>query len=203
MKDFIPAASFHFLTPFYDPFMRIFCRRVFKKIAEIIDPKPHQHILDLGCGPGNLILEFKAKQPQVKITGLDIDPKILQIADQKLKKAQIEAKLIEASGTEIPDGKQYDIVVSTLMIHHLQSMDKKKMVGEAYRVLKTGGKFYLYDFSPPKNWFGKILAPIYGLFEEIDDGVKGKYPVFLKEAGFKNVRSVFRSMLFEMLEGEK
>lgn len=203
MKDFVPAAHYPFLTRFYDGFSRLFFSRIFKKIATLINPKPGEKILDLGCGPGNLIVELKKLQPAARLTGLDVDPEILAIAQKKFEKFQFAIPLIEASATDIHTEEEFDSVVSSLMIHHLSLSEKKEMLAGVYRILKPGGKFYLYDFGPPKNRFGKFLSFIYRWFEEIDDGVQGRYVLFIKEARFKEVKSVFKSNVFELLEARK
>lgn len=203
MKDFVPAAHYSFLTRFYDGFSRLFFSGVFKKIAAFIAPKPGEKILDIGCGPGNLIVELKKLQPAAHLTGLDIDPEILAIAQKKFEKFQFAIPLIKASAAQIPANDEFDTVVSSLMIHHLSLAEKKEMLAGAYRVLKPGGKLYLYDFGPPKNRFGKFLSSIYRWFEEIDDGIEGRYVLFIKEAGFGEVKSVFKSNIFELLEARK
>lgn len=203
-KDFLPAAHYHFLTPLYDAFTRFFLRNVFRKITEIIRPTTSMRILDLGCGPGNLIIALKNSAPEAEIQGLDLDPEMLEIARRKLARAEVQAKLTEASATEIPfESSQFDVVVSTLMIHHLSHEDRQKMIREAHRVLKPGGKFYLYDFGRPKGALAHFFAKAVGLFEDVSDGVSGNYSLFLKEAGFKNIQTRHRSMLFELLHGQK
>lgn len=204
MKNFIPATNVHFLTPFYDGFTRLFFGKKFEKIVEAIRPKAGSHLIDIGCGPGEVLLQIHKKYPHVKLIGLDIDPEILKIAEKKLKKMNIHIPLKEASATEIPfPDESFDIAVSSLMIHHLKTEDKKKFLHEAFRILRPGGKMYLFDFAPPKTYFGKLLSFAYGFFEEIDDGVKGKYWDFMKDAGFKNLHARFGSMLFELMVGEK
>lgn len=203
MKDFIPAAHYSFLTRFYDRFNRLFFGRVFKKIAEIINPKPYEKILDLGCGPGNLIIALKKREPATELTGLDIDPEILAIAKKKFATFQLAIPLIEGSATKIPTNEQFAVVVSSLMIHHLSLPEKKAMLANAHRVLRPGGRFYLYDFGPPSNRWGKLLGSIYRWFEEIDDGIQGRYALFMKEAGFGGIKSVWKSNLFELLEARK
>ena len=200
-KSFLPAAHYDFLTPCYDVFIRRFFGGTFRKIARTIDPAAHEKILDMGCGPGNLIVAIKSLEPKAEVTGLDIDPKILDIARRKLSKNRLSARIIEASAIDTKLTEKFDVVVSTLMIHHLSAEDKEKMIGEAHRLLKDGGRFYLYDFGPPRGVFGKVLAALVGFFEPVEDGVKNRYRIFMEKAGFQNIRSLHRSRLFELLEG--
>ncbi len=200
---FIPAAKFHLLTPCYDAFVRLFFGRTTERIVALVNPQPGQKILDVGCGPGNLIVELKRRQPAAEITGLDVDPEILNIARRKLHRHGVTADLIEASATQIPLPGPYDIITSTLMLHHLNAEQKVAMLREVYRLLKPGGKFFLYDFAPPKGRFEKLLAGIYRHFEDIEAGIAGQYPEILKQAGFRNLRMPLHTRLFGLLVAEK
>lgn len=202
-KTFIPAAKFHVLTPFYQGIIRLFFTKVFNDLIKIINPQPDQTVLDVGCGPGNLIVGLKKYQPSLEIIGVDIDPRILKIAQKKLDKNNINAKLIEASATDIPLQTSFDIVVSTLMFHHLDYQQKQAMLKQVYRLLKPDRKFYLYDFAPPRNFFENILAQLWGSFEHISDGVNNKYRSLLAEAGFKNIKSKYHNLILELLVAEK
>lgn len=202
MKHFIPAARFAFLTPIYDLFSRTAFGGHYRKIAALVLKNRPGKILDLGCGPGNLIVELKKRSPETEIAGLDIDPEILKIAGKKMKGGNLKVRLIKASAAEIPLQEKFDAVTSTMMFHHLSTEDKKKALARIRAILNPGGKFYLLDFGPARNFLWKILSKIFRLFEEVDDAIDGKYPVFMKEAGFK-VHSVYRTFFLELLEGEK
>lgn len=203
-KEFIPAAKLESITFLYDPFVKFFFKKAYKKMVLAISPKPNQNILDIGCGPGNLIIALKKFEPSIHVTGIDIDIKILKVAEKKLKKENIQAQIVQASATHLPLTDNFDIVTSTLMFHHLDRGQKIKMLHEVMRILKTNGRFFLYDFGPPKTSFGKILAQIYKKVEPlIDDGMAGKYYSLLTDAGFKNIKTVLHSRLFELIEANK
>ena len=204
MKRCIPAARYHILTSLYDPFARLFFKKTYRKITSRIDAKENAEILDIGCGPGNLLIELHRKFPEARIIGLDIDPEILEIAKKKLDKRKLRIPLIRASATDIPLlNESSDVIVSSLMIHHLEREDRKKFVEEAYRVLRQNGKLYLHDFGPPKHWWGSSVAWVFHFIEDISDGTKGNYWKFLEASGFKNIKSGFKGELFELIEAEK
>ena len=88
-----------------------------------------------------------------------------------------------------PDG-YFDVVYSSLVIHHIPSKQKIPAMKEIRRVLKKSGTFYLCDFGKVRSY---LLAPLYLfvlLLEEGKDNYEGKIPGMLKEAGFEKVRSV-------------
>lgn len=202
--DFVPAAHWHFLTPYYHGFMKLFFGKRYKKLSDLIALKSGETLLDVGCGPGQLLRLLHAKYPQNSFTGLDVDPEILAIARKNLTEG---VKLIESSATELPFPDQsVDAVTSTLMIHHLSSEQKQRMIREVYRVLKPGGRFYLFDFAPPKSWYEKLVTAIICKVEQLEDAASGKYPEFMKQARFKDVQSLYHTRRFgrmELLKGEK
>lgn len=203
MATFIPAARFHLLTPCYDAFVRLFFGRAFRRMATLIAPQPGQKILDVGCGPGNFIIALHRVQPQTVFTGLDIDPAILNVARAKLLRHGMIADLLEASATNIPLPGPFDIITSTLMFHHLNREQKAAMLRQVFRLLKPGGKLYLYDFAPPREWLGKILASVYRHFEDIEDGITGAYPTMVETAGLRVIATPLRSRFLALLEAEK
>jgi ubiquinone/menaquinone biosynthesis C-methylase UbiE len=182
-RNFIPAARFHRVTKLYDPVIRLFFGRTFKKIAHTIDPRPDITILDVGCGPGNLLVELQKKDETVHLTGLDVDPEILSIARKKV--GLREVKLFESSATDLPfKDMTFDTVVSSLAFHHLNPQEKKKAVGEIYRVLKPSGMFWFYDFTPPTTGFGKFLSFVYKYLEEIEGQTDGMISELFSGSGF-------------------
>ncbi len=87
-EKYIPALSYDWLTPFYDPVVRLTTReKVFKKaLVEQAKIKAEHRVLDLACGTGTLTILIKNTQPQAAIIGIDGDAKILEIAKTKAKR---------------------------------------------------------------------------------------------------------------------
>lgn len=74
-KDYIPALSYDFLTPFYDPLIKLGLRETAFKTALLnqADILPGQRVLDLACGTGTLTVMAKKANPQAEMIGLDGD----------------------------------------------------------------------------------------------------------------------------------
>lgn len=73
---YIPALSFRWLTPLYDPLLKWGMREeTFKRrLIERMGLQPNQRALDLGCGTGTLTIMLKQYAPEAQIVGMDGAP---------------------------------------------------------------------------------------------------------------------------------
>lgn len=104
-----------------------------------------KRLLDLGCGTG-FIMELA--QPYFKeIIGVDITPKMLEIAEKKFKKNNYTNLHLQLESTDkLPfDDNSFDMVTAYSFMHHLTT--PVPTLKEAYRVLRKGGIFYA-DLDP-------------------------------------------------------
>jgi len=149
-KRYIPALSFRWLTPLYDPLLKWIMREeTFKrKLVQRANIQPRMKVLDLGCGTGTLTLMLKRAYPEAQVTGLDGDPQVLDIARDKSRGVDIQWDEGLASSLPYPDST-FDRVVTSLVIHHLITDDKRLAFKEIHRVLKPDGELYVLDFGAP------------------------------------------------------
>ena len=193
-KDYIPALKYDWLTSFYDPLMQWLLREdVFKRqLLAQARIEPGHRVLDLGCGTGTLTLLIKQNHPQAEVTGLDGDPKALQIARGKAAQRQLSVTLDEGLAQQLPyPDASFDRVVSSLFFHHLTRENKQKALGEAFRVLRGGGELHVADWGEPKNFLFRgafLIVQLLDGFETTTDNVKGRLPEMIAAAGFQSVQ---------------
>jgi len=187
---YIPALSFRWLTPLYDPLLKWAMREdTFKRyLVAQADIHPGMNVLDLGCGTGTLTILLKQAYPQVEMTGLDGDSQILDIARAKAGKAGVSISWEHGLAHELPyPPATFDRVVTSLVLHHLTRDNKRKAFEQIYRVLKPGGEFHILDFGQPRSVRMRVIASFMRRLEETADSFDGLIPVMLHEAGFSGI----------------
>jgi ubiquinone/menaquinone biosynthesis C-methylase UbiE len=186
---YIPALSFRWLTPLYDPLLKwVMGEESFKRnLLMQAKIRPGMNVLDLGCGTGTLTLMVKRAHPDVNITGLDGDPQVLEIAREKSRGLQIQWDQGFVTALPYPDSV-FDMVVSSLVIHHLDTDDKQRALAEIYRVLKPQGELHILDFGAPHSFSARFMTIFMRRLEKAADNFAGLILQFIAEAGFSSVR---------------
>ena len=157
-ESFLPAAGRDVFLPLCDPMVSLMGgarherswsnRRIFNQTS----------VLDLGCGTGTLVVLLKRKYPTAEIVGVDPDPKALQRAQKKVRRASVAVQLDEGfAADELPyEAGTFDRVLSSFMLHHLEEHEREKTLREVLRVLKPAGMFHLLDFAGGEDKAGVL-----------------------------------------------
>lgn len=193
-ERYIPALSYDWLTPYYDPVVRLTTRESrFKKalVEQLHSGAADQRLLDLACGTGTLAILLRKSYPQAAVTGIDGDAKILEIARAKAKKAGVTVRLEKGMSFDLPfRDESFDRVASSLFFHHLNRANKIKTLREVCRVLKPGGELHVADWGNPANLlmgFVSNFIRIFDGFETTADNFEGLLPGLIEQAGFQTV----------------
>jgi SAM-dependent methyltransferase len=187
---YIPALGLNWLTPLYDPLLRWVLREEeFKRhLIRNAHISPGQRVLDLGCGTATLTIMLKQAHPQATVIGLDGDPKILEIGRKKTQQAGVEVVLDKGMAYQLPYPNQYfDRVLSSLVLHHLTTDNKRRALQDVVRVLLPGGEFHVVDFGKPHTTWGRLIAPVIWRLEQASDNISGRLPEMFRQAGLEQV----------------
>jgi len=150
---------------------------------------PGETVLDLGSGGGiDVLLSARRVGPNGKVYGLDMTDEMLTLARENQKKAgvaNVEFLKGEIEHIPLPDNS-VDVIISNCVIN--LSADKDRALGEAFRVLKPGGRFAVSDVVTRGTMLPEIrervllwVGCIAGALEEND------YRSKLAAVGFENI----------------
>ena len=151
--------------------------------------KPGEVVLDLGSGGGiDVLLSARRVGPTGKAYGLDMTDEMLALAEENKRKSgftNVEFLKGEIENIPLPD-KSVDVIISNCVIN--LSGDKDRVLKEAFRVLRPGGRFAVSDVV----FRGRVPAEIKKNMELWVGCVAGalsdyEYVAKLAKAGFDNI----------------
>ncbi|HUI57055.1 MAG TPA: arsenite methyltransferase [Bryobacteraceae bacterium] len=151
--------------------------------------KPGETVLDLGAGGGiDVLLSARRVGPNGKAYGLDMTDEMLALANENKRKAGVENVEFlkgEIENIPLPDNS-VDVIISNCVIN--LSADKDRVLREAFRVLKPGGRFAVSDVVTRGEMLPEIrrsvllwVGCVAGALEEND------YKRKLAAAGFEQI----------------
>jgi ubiquinone/menaquinone biosynthesis C-methylase UbiE len=134
-------------TRIYDVVARRVLRGMYRRLAgDVAGVAPDDGaVLDIGTGPGVLLVELAARRPDLRLTGVDLSDDMIAAAKRNLEPFgdRAWARVGDVTSLPFPD-RSFDLIVSTLSLHHWE--DPEAAVPELARVLRPGGGVYIYDF---------------------------------------------------------
>ena len=150
---------------------------------------PGEVVLDLGSGGGiDVLLSARRVGPSGKAYGLDMTDEMLALANENKRKAgaaNVEFLKGEIENIPLPDNS-VDVIISNCVIN--LSVDKDRVLGEAFRVLKPGGRLAVSDVvtrgAIPKEIRQKVLLWVGCIAGALDET---EYRSKLKAAGFEQI----------------
>lgn len=130
---------------------------------------PPQRILDLGCGVGMSTRALQKTYPEAQVTGLDLSPYFLAVANYQSHQLNQRIKWIHnpAEATKLQP-ESYDLVSSFLMFHELPQSATRKIFQEAYRLLPKGGYFAFMDMNPQSPVYKKMPRYVFTLLKSTE-----------------------------------
>jgi SAM-dependent methyltransferase len=110
-------------------------------LSTYLKPVEGERLLDLGCGPGDLLAHLPAT---IEYVGVDLSPAYIEAARTRFgERGRFVAQ--DARTISGDDLGRFDVVVSIGLLHHLDDPDVIRMLGAAHEVLRLGGRFLSLD----------------------------------------------------------
>jgi ubiquinone/menaquinone biosynthesis C-methylase UbiE len=102
-------------------------------------------VLDVGTGPGVLLVELATRRPDLLLTGVDLSADMIAAATRNLHPfgERASARVGDVTSLPFPD-HSFDLIVSSLSLHHWDHPEAA--VPELARILRPGGRIHIYDF---------------------------------------------------------
>mgnify|MGYP001028951003 FL=1 len=161
------SGKYDFLNHFFSAGIDNLWRK--RAIKELSKDKPNV-ILDVATGTGDFAFEAVKLNPD-KIIGVDISAGMLDVGKKKIEKRHLTDKMEFLLGDSEDlkfENEKFDAITVSFGVRNFQ--DLKKGLSELNRVLKTGGKLIILEFSKPKKFpvkqayftYFKYIMPVIG-----------------------------------------
>lgn len=114
-------------------------------------------VLELGIGTGETARRVLARHPTASLIGLDASREMIDQARHALPDDRVELRVARLEDP-LPNGP-FDVVISTLAIHHLDGRGKAQLFQRAARVIAPGGRLVVADVIVPEDP-SDVVTPI-------------------------------------------
>lgn len=199
--DEIPPGYYHRVMLAGGPVQRFWHREKFLAIARRVGER--DRVLDLGCGPGSFLSVLAEAKPGVRAIGVDIASRQIEYARTEVAAKFLDGRIeFRALGPgfgvpDFPDGA-FDVVTCIEVIEHIHPYYAIRMLTEAKRVLKPGGKFLITTPNYRSLWpliekALERLSPVKYHAQHINQYTPNALVKFLESAGLEvaDLRTIF------------
>ena len=122
------------------------CKEDYPYIASELEKEEYEELLDCGCGTGPMISLLYEKDSSKKYTGLDITPRMIEVAKNKKLEG---VNWVVGDCENLPfEENSFDAIICSNSFHHYPNPEK--FFESAKRVLRPGGRLILQDYTAPK-----------------------------------------------------
>ena len=134
--------NYNFISKIYDPALYLALQPIRKAVMNELREHKNKSILDLCCGTGNQ-LKLLSKNGFKNLHCLDLSSSMLEIAKKTCHTIKIYNE--DAVKTNFKDSS-FDIVIISFAIHEKDRIIQKKLINEAFRLIKKDGLLLIVDY---------------------------------------------------------
>jgi ubiquinone/menaquinone biosynthesis C-methylase UbiE len=155
-----------------------------------------QNIVDIGCSVGMSTVAMQSFYPQAQITGVDLSPYFLTVANYRHGDENIQWVHAAAEHTDLP-AASYDLVSLFLICHELPQTATLEIFQEARRLLKPGGHIAIMDMNPASEIYSQMPPYILTLLKStepyLDQYFSLDIELALQTTGFESIKQIANS----------
>jgi ubiquinone/menaquinone biosynthesis C-methylase UbiE len=161
MSSYVLMKILESTTNRYDKGIRMLTLGTIDKAYDRLTASIHegQVVLDIGCGTGALTI--RAAQKGAKVRAIDINPQMMEIAQQKIQQAglsdYVEFCEIGVAELDAEKSESFDVVMSGLCFSELSENELNFGLYQINRILKPGGILLVGDEVCPRGYIKKII----------------------------------------------
>ncbi len=169
-----------------------------KVLQKEIGDQPQQ-ILDVGCGVGLSTFALNEVYPDSNISGLDLSPHFLAVANYQSKQNNKNISWIHAPAEASNLAPQsYDLISAFLIFHELPQSAAEDIMNQAYQLLDSGGYFAMMDMNPQSEVYKKMPRYVLTLLKStepyLDEYFNLDMESLLTKIGFETPKVVSTSV---------
>lgn len=160
------TSKFRRLSSYYDIFELAFLYQPSTSprlaIARAIPDEPLE-VLDVCCGNLAASAALANRKPLVKITGIDLSPDMLAVAERKVRKrglGNVQLRRMDATAMTFDDGA-FDVSMVSLGLHEMAYPMMMDVLREMARVTRAGGRLLIVDYEQQQALPKKLLLDIF------------------------------------------
>ncbi len=200
MRDEVTTRLLQLNSEFYQTFADHFSQtreRLQPGVLKALENLPSEaRVLDLGCGNGELALEWLSRDPAGRYIGVDSSPLLLEIAREKVQDSRVSFHVLDLADPAWPDvletelaiplREHIDRVLSFSVLHHLPDAAlRKRLALQVHRILNESGQWIHsnWNFLASKRYQARILP--WETIDLTDDDVEeGDYLLDWRRGGY-------------------
>ncbi len=137
----------------YDKILTPILKRYYNIIIDEIAGKKIEKLMDIGCGPGKVVISLAQDMVNTHFFCVDPSPSMLKMSRKNAVKYGLENRISIALGSsrEIPFNEKFDAIISSFSYHHWK--DRDESLKNLVRYLNDGGFIYIFEYD---NDSGKL-----------------------------------------------